>query len=152
MKHGYKQVTMNPKQMVSMVRKFLDLKATNLKQQTLRLFAVGSAVVAALILLVDLHGLVAEDQPSTATCAKLVERQTSLSTLELAQFLTIPERVQQQRVRAILQSPYCLLPELEVRSGVRALREAYPLDFDPNNWLVVLYEGEEYAGYRIGPR
>ena len=39
------------------------------------------------------------------------------------------------------------LPIFEVRAGVSAERAAYPLAFDPNTWLVVLYEDEEYVGY-----
>ena len=53
------------------------------------------------------------------------------------------------RVRQIVSEPYCQLPTLKVRSGVDAEREAYPLAFDPGTTLVILYENDEYAGYRF---
>jgi hypothetical protein len=70
-----------------------------------------------------------------------------LSRQQLSQLLTIAERSPRQKIRSIVQAPYCQMAPIEVRSGVQAEREAYPLAFDPNTWLVVLYEGEEYAGY-----
>jgi hypothetical protein len=51
-----------------------------------------------------------------------------------------------------MNAPYCRLSELEVRAGVRAQREAYPLAFDPQTWFVVLYEGDQYTGYSFSFR
>jgi hypothetical protein len=48
-----------------------------------------------------------------------------------------------------VSEPYCKLPTLNVRAGVEAEREAYPLEFDPATTLVILYENDEYAGYRF---
>jgi hypothetical protein len=77
-----------------------------------------------------------------------VEHSTAvLSRQQLSQLLTVAERSPRQKVRAIAKEPYCKMASLEVRAGVQAEREAYPLAFDPNTWLVVLYEGGEYAGY-----
>jgi len=47
----------------------------------------------------------------------------------------------------VIAEPYCTLSPVEVREGVTAQREAYPLEFNPETWFVVLYEGEEYAGF-----
>jgi len=70
-----------------------------------------------------------------------------LSREELAVLLQVPERSQKAEVRSLVQHPYCVLSPLEVRAGVKADREAYPLEFDPDVWLIVLYEQGEYAGY-----
>lgn len=80
-------------------------------------------------------------------CQKIISSQTVLSRQQLTQLLTVPERENRQAIEAIAEEPYCSLTEIEVRAGVMAERTAYPLAFDPNTWLVVLYEDEEYVGY-----
>lgn len=80
-------------------------------------------------------------------CQTVVSPSTVLSRAQLAQLLTLPERAPQSQVRDQLAAPYCQLPDLEVRAEVMAQREAYPLAFDPQTWLILLFEGEEYAGY-----
>ncbi|MEM7795128.1 MAG: hypothetical protein AAF579_11855 [Cyanobacteria bacterium P01_C01_bin.118] len=82
-------------------------------------------------------------------CNKVISDQAKLSREQLATLLTIPERDAKSRVRQIVSEPYCQLPTLKVRSGVDAEREAYPLAFDPGTTLVILYENNEYAGYRF---
>ncbi|MBT9313495.1 hypothetical protein IXB28_14875 [Leptothoe kymatousa TAU-MAC 1615] len=80
-------------------------------------------------------------------CRRIVEPSVVLSRQELADLLTVPERAEQSKVKAIVAEPYCQLADLELRDGISAQREAYPLAFDPKTWLVLLYEGNEYAGY-----
>ncbi|MEM7063839.1 MAG: hypothetical protein AAF572_11825 [Cyanobacteria bacterium P01_B01_bin.77] len=80
-------------------------------------------------------------------CQHIISSQAVLSRQQLTQLLTIPERENRQAIEAIAEEPYCTLPSIEVRAGVAAERAAYPLAFDPNTWLVVLYENEEYVGY-----
>lgn len=80
-------------------------------------------------------------------CQDIISSQAVLSRQQLTQLLTVPERENRQAIEAITESPYCTLSAIEVRAGVTAERAAYPLAFDPNTWLVVLYEDEEYVGY-----
>jgi len=80
-------------------------------------------------------------------CQQRVQSQSVLSRQELSQLLTVAERSDKETVRQIVQEPYCLLSPVTVREGVQADREAYPLEFDPQTWFVVLYEDGEYAGY-----
>ena len=80
-------------------------------------------------------------------CETVVHPGAALSRVQLAQLLTLPERSPQSELRNQLAQPYCRLADLEVRAGVIAQREAYPLAFDPQTWLVLLFEEEEYAGY-----
>ncbi|HEY9859579.1 MAG TPA: hypothetical protein V6D16_08740 [Candidatus Obscuribacterales bacterium] len=112
---------------------------------------VGGFVVAVLSLLLDLHGVV-KAKNHGEVCQEIVQSKATLSREQLAQLLTIPERDRKNKVQGILKAPYCKLPKLEVRAGVSAEREAYPLEFDPQTWLVILYEGDEYAGYRFSFR
>ncbi|MEB3290383.1 MAG: hypothetical protein VKI82_10740 [Leptolyngbya sp.] len=88
--------------------------------------------------------------PSTAdTCEAIISRDARLSRDQLAKLLAIPERDSKENVRQVVAEPYCRLPQMQVRAGVNAEREVYPLAFDPNTHLILLYEGEEYAGYRF---
>ncbi|MGD1907631.1 MAG: hypothetical protein ACFB0C_16815 [Leptolyngbyaceae cyanobacterium] len=116
--------------------------------------AVG--LVAGLgLLLVDLPNFRAwleggaAPQADINSCKAVVQTEATLSREQLAQLLTIPERDSKSRVRQIVAEPYCTLAALQVRSGVAAEREAYPLEFDPKTQLVILYENDEYAGYRF---
>ncbi len=88
-------------------------------------------------------------QGQKSDCNTVVSNEATLSREQLATLLTIPERDAKTRVRQIVSEPYCQLPTLKVRSGVDAEREAYPLAFDPGTTLVILYENDEYAGYRF---
>ncbi|MGB3292134.1 MAG: hypothetical protein WBB01_03960 [Phormidesmis sp.] len=83
------------------------------------------------------------------SCASNVVESVRLSREQLAKLLTIPERDSKTRIREIVQEPYCQLADLDIRAGVKAEREAYPLEFDPDTALVILYENDEYAGYRF---
>jgi hypothetical protein len=89
---------------------------------------------------------------SPVECEAVVQTSTALSQKQLAQLLTVSEGDQKQRIREIVNQPYCTLPSLQIRAGATAQREAYPLEFDPNTWLVILYEGEQYTGYRFATR
>ncbi|MBF2034508.1 MAG: hypothetical protein IGR92_03270 [Leptolyngbyaceae cyanobacterium T60_A2020_046] len=120
---------------------------------TKSLIAGGVVVVAAMVLL-DFQNMRAwwsrSQTPSAAqNCEAIVQTSATLSREQLAQLLTIPERDTKARVREIVAEPYCTLPQINVRSGVQAEREAYPLEFDPKTQLVILYENDEYAGYRF---
>jgi hypothetical protein len=118
------------------------------------LMASGS-VLLAIALLADLRVLPsfsAGTRKPAEVCETIVSEKARLSRLQLAQLLTIAEGDQQQRVREIVKEPYCKLPSLQVRTGATAQREAYPMEFDPQTWLIVLYEGDQYAGYRFDMR
>jgi len=114
----------------------------------------GGMLFAVLGFLIDFQGLrqrfigtstaVQADQ-----CEAIVETDARLSREQLARLLTIPERDNKERIRDVVSEPYCRLQPLQVRAGVKAEREAYPLAFDPDTQLVILYENDEYAGYRF---
>ena len=114
----------------------------------------GGAVLLAVGLLLDLHSLPSffSKKSSGEPCQAVVQSQAKLSRQQLARLLTIPEGDKKQKVQEILKDPYCKLADLQVRAGATAQREAYPLEFEPQTWLVILYEGEQYAGYRFNIR
>lgn len=82
-------------------------------------------------------------------CESEIVETAQLSREQLLQILAVPERDSKARMRQIVQAPYCQLSTLQVREGVDAVREAYPLAFDPAMTLVLLYENDEYVGYRF---
>lgn len=83
------------------------------------------------------------------SCATDIVKSARLSRAQLLELLSIPERDSKTKVREIVKEPYCQLSSLNIRADVKAEREAYPLEFDPNTALVILYENDEYAGYRF---
>ncbi|MEL6469579.1 MAG: hypothetical protein AAFQ74_07610 [Cyanobacteria bacterium J06623_4] len=88
-------------------------------------------------------------QQLASACTTEVSATSKLSREQLLALLAVPERDSKTRIREIVQEPYCQLSSLDIRAGVEAQREAYPLAFDPNTTLVILYENDEYAGYRF---
>lgn len=112
----------------------------------------GGSVIAAVGLLIDPQGLLPRPASPKDVCEEIVQPKSVLSRDELSQLLTVPERSKRTRVQQIVQAPYCKLKPLDLRAGSTAQREAYPLAFDPQTWFVVLYEGDEYAGYSFSFR
>lgn len=103
--------------------------------------------LAVLALLVDVRPERVSSGVQDDRCQTVVNNEAVLSRDELTALLSIPERETMASIRAVVDQPYCQLPDLELRVGAIARREAYPLEFDPETWLIILYEGDEYAGY-----
>lgn len=114
-----------------------------------RYFSAAGWGIAAMGLLFNADTYLKADAASAQkdNCQKVVQSSAVLSREQLGKILTVPERSNQQTVRDIVAEPYCQLPSLEIRDGITANREAYPLAFSPSTWLVMLYEGDEYAGF-----
>ncbi|MBE9140327.1 hypothetical protein IQ254_24535 [Nodosilinea sp. LEGE 07088] len=120
---------------------------------TAKPFIATGLVIAIGIMAVDGQGLrrwLSTARPkATPGCEKIVQSNAQLSREQLAKLLVVPERDPKENVRQIVAEPYCSLPQLQVRSGVVSEREAYPMAWDPAVQLVILYENDEYAGYRF---
>ena len=112
---------------------------------------IGGLVFAFVGLALDMRRVL--PVPSSAsrheTCQGSVNEQVNLSRTQLAQFLTISERDSRDKVNQIVGAPYCQLQSLQIRAGVTAERQVYPLAFKPQTRLVILYEGQEYAGFEF---
>jgi len=127
-----------------------------------RRIIVGGAVLLAVGVLLDLKPLnigrlpfFGDRRSFTADCQGTTQTNATVSNQQLAQFLSVPEGAPKQKVRDIVKDPYCQLSALQVRAGATAQREAYrlhsdkPQSSDSDAWLIVLYEGDQYTGYRI---
>jgi len=127
------------------------MKRHSSEPSTLTPLLAGGLMFALVGLLIDVGGITSQDQSIShyTDCQGEVKEEVSLSREQLAHVLTIPERDSKAKVQEILAAPYCQLPSIEIRAGVAAEREAYPLAFEPQTWLVILYEDDEYAGFRF---
>jgi hypothetical protein len=112
----------------------------------------GGTVVAALGLLVDPRSLLSKPTTPVEACQEVPKSGVVLSRDQLSQLLSIPEGSSKEQLRQVMPVPYCQLRDLQVRAGSVAQRDVYPLAFDPQTWLVVLYEGDRYAGYSFSFR
>lgn len=118
-----------------------------------RWIIVGVTAILAIGIGIDLYGLPllpSRDRP-TVDCQGKPTSEGRLTEQQVAQFLAIPEGVPKQQLRAVVPEPTCRLPDIQVRAGAIAQREAYQLGFEEQVWLVVLYEGDRYTGYRFAP-
>ncbi len=123
------------------------------RREDYRLWILGGVLLVGLTVLIEPTRVISSIvKTQDYDCQEIVQPQSVLSREQLTQLLTIPERSPKEKVRAIIREPYCLLPSLKIRAGVSAVREAYPLEADPDTWIVLLYEGDEYAGYRFNAR
>ena len=128
------------------------MRRQHMRHSGVKYMLAGGSVVAALGLLVDPRGLMPKAAPTQDVCQEVIQPKAILGREQLSQLLTIPEGSNKDQLRQFMQAPYCRLSQLEVRAGVTAQREAYPLAFDPQTWFVVLYEGDQYAGYSFSFR
>ena len=117
------------------------------RTNSVKYMLAGGSVVAAFGLLADPRALLPTPAPTQAVCQEIVQPKAILSRDQLSHLLAVPERSHKTQVSRIVKEPYCKLSSVNVRAGVSSRREAYPLAFDSQTWLVVLYEGNEYAGY-----
>ncbi|HIK54061.1 MAG TPA: hypothetical protein IGS37_02705 [Synechococcales cyanobacterium M55_K2018_004] len=127
------------------------MRRQSLERRSLSPVVVGGLMFAFVGLFVDFRNMLSGvgQQSHHEACQGSVNAQVELSREQLAQVLTVPERARADRVRQIVGTPYCQLPDIQVRAGVAAERQVYPLAFDPQTRLIILYEGNEYAGYRF---
>jgi hypothetical protein len=112
----------------------------------------GGSILAALGLWVNPQGLLPKMAAGKDICQKVVSETAVLSREQLTHVLSVPEHANKQAIRQVMKLPYCRLATIQPRAGITAEREAYPLAFDPKTWLVILYEGDEYAGYSFSFR
>ncbi|NEQ30636.1 MAG: hypothetical protein F6K04_06490 [Leptolyngbya sp. SIO4C5] len=124
--------------------------ATTASTRGLRYWLAASTLLALAGVLADFRlRLHPATQPAVDTeiCQEVIRSESRLSRDRLSQLLSVPERSSRAAVQQLIDAPFCTLPQLAVRAGVMAEREAYPLEFDPGTWFIVLYEEDEYVGY-----
>lgn len=111
------------------------------------LMAGGSMVALAALLITPNLGKDQVQESSPFTCVKLEQTQSLVSRDRLKALLETDLQAPKATVQELLKEPYCVMSPGKTEAGQPADREAYPLEFDPQTWLVVLYEGDRYAGY-----
>lgn len=119
-------------------------------QSGVKSMLAGGTLVAALGLLMEPQALMAKLSPPADQCQQVIQPQAVLSRDRLAQLVTLPETATPTQVRQVLPPPYCQLAPTQGNRNTR--REAYPLAFDPQTWLIVTYDGDAYTGYTFSFR
>ncbi|MEM1291196.1 MAG: hypothetical protein AAGH67_06975 [Cyanobacteria bacterium P01_H01_bin.162] len=111
--------------------------------------AGGGMLALAALVVVPKPSLPQAEQSASANvvCQETIKSESVLSRAELSKLLAIAERAPKADIQAVIDEPYCTLPPVNVREGVVSNREAYPLEFNPQTWFIVLYEDGEYAGF-----
>mgnify|MGYP001797739148 CR=1 FL=1 len=111
--------------------------------------AGGGMLALAALVVVPKPSLPQAEQSASANvvCQETIKSESVLSRAELSKLLAVAERAPKADIQAVIDEPYCTLPPVNVREGVVSDREAYPLEFNPQTWFIVLYEDGEYAGF-----
>ncbi|MBD1917005.1 MULTISPECIES: hypothetical protein [Cyanophyceae] len=108
----------------------------------------GGSMLALAALLISPNPDQAKVQEAEAfTCIRQEQPKALVSRDQIKKLLATELQAPKTTVQEFLQVPYCVLSPGKTEAGLPADREAYPLEFDPQTWLVVLYEGDRYAGY-----
>ncbi len=112
------------------------------------LWAGGSVATLALLAVVPNQGN--SKAISQSSCQAIVQSGAEVSRGQISQLLAVPEGSTQAAVRQVVDNPYCTLPSAVSGADGQlstVTREAYPLAFDREAWLVVNYQSGEYVGY-----
>lgn len=99
----------------------------------------ASLLTLALCLSTTHSALAGQPEPCIQTIAPLA----AIGRSELEQFINLYQPTDKGRVQQVLGVPYCKLQTLP--SGIQ--RDAYPLKFDPETWLIVHYRYGYYNSY-----
>lgn len=81
------------------------------------------------------------------TCIRQEQPQATVSRDQVKKLLETELQDSKATVQGFLNEPYCVLLPSQTEAGLSVEREAYPLEFDLQTWLVVLYDGDRYVGY-----
>lgn len=106
-----------------------------------------------------------------ANCERVVKSGAEISRGQLSSLLEMPTNAAKAEVRQTISEPYCTLPAIAPQntekgaakdtekneptnseatafdSSIVTEREAYPLAFDPEAWVVLNYQAGQYVGY-----
>lgn len=97
-------------------------------------------------------------------CQTPIQSGNLLSWQQLTQLLMLKEGSSRKQVQALIRQPYCQLPSMLIRAKTNADRhlwqvapdasitltpDAYGIQAEQPIWVVILYEGDRYLGYRF---
>ena len=111
--------------------------------------ALATSSVAMFAAIAVVPGRVSSQAIDNAACQEVVQSGAEISRGQLSALVSISEGAAPEEVRSLISTPYCLLPISHTQSETELLvaREAYPLAFDPEAWVVVNYTEDGYASY-----
>ena len=119
----------------------------------------GVAGFLAIALFIEMQGLPSfGSKDAKLECQNESKSSVPLSETQLVKLINLKQGDSKASVRSLLKEPYCQLPTLEARKDAPSERDVYLvksddfLQFDPRTRIVVLYEGEQYMGYRFWVR
>ncbi|MGB3766106.1 MAG: hypothetical protein WA947_06065 [Phormidesmis sp.] len=118
---------------------------------------IGISAIA-LSLLTIIPARVGSESIHSSHCEKKIKPTGEISRGQMTALLALPAGAKKAAVRQVVAEPYCTLPAVaqpapdEQAKGNDAIagaeREAYPLAFDPEAWVVIAYsQTGEYVGY-----
>lgn len=127
---------------------------------------IASGAVATLMVAVILPDQVSSEAIAQSNCQEVIQSGAEMSRGEISSLITLPVGSPKQSVRQAISEPYCTLPvetdkaaaakqatesslegDSKLAESNLAEREAYPLAFDPEVWVVLNYESGKYTGY-----
>lgn len=111
------------------------------------LVAGGSVLALAALLITPNLNPDQAQEVEAFTCIRQEQPKALVSRDQIKKLLETDLQAPKATVQEFLNVPYCVLSPGKTEAGLPAEREAYPLEFDPETWLVVLYEGDRYVGY-----
>ncbi|MGB3200402.1 MAG: hypothetical protein WBA99_05845 [Nodosilinea sp.] len=111
------------------------------------LVAGGSVLALAALLITPRLNQDPVKKADPFTCIRQEQPQALVSRGQVKKLLDTDLKTPKATVQGLLSAPYCVLSPGKTEAGLPAEREAYPLEFDPQTWLVVLYDGDRYVGY-----
>lgn len=91
-------------------------------------------------------------------CQGTVRSERTLAENDIARLISFKTGDAKETVRKSLKEPYCVLPKISIRTGTLSERDVYRVDPDAlerstsQTFIVVLYEGNQYQGYRFWVR
>ncbi|MBE9155477.1 hypothetical protein IQ265_01270 [Nodosilinea sp. LEGE 06152] len=118
------------------------------RPQPRQVLVAGGSVLALAALLIS-PNINQEQAPEAEafTCIRQEQPKSLVSRDQVKKLLETDLQAPKATVQEFLNAPYCVLSPGKTEAGLPAEREAYPLEFDPQTWLVVLYDGDRYVGY-----
>lgn len=75
-------------------------------------------------------------------CIGTVNPTVRISRATLAWLITVPVGSAQREVMGQLGAPYCLFSDVD-----GFIRVAYPCEWDPSTWILIVFQKQQYAGY-----
>ncbi len=89
----------------------------------------------------------AYSQSHNNSCTGVINRGIRLTRAQLARLNALQPPVSSQTIREIVgDRAYCRFPDVAALGGGTIQRFAFPMEWDPENWVLLLFQGENYIG------